>query len=45
MSGHHWLSENLSYQGVFETIDHRLVMADRERIGREASPSAAVPIS
>ena len=28
--------------GLFETINHLLVMADRERIGREASPSAAV---
>ena len=28
--------------GVFETINHLLVMADRERVGREASPSAAV---
>ena len=28
--------------GLFETINHLLVMADRERIGREASPSAVV---
>ena len=28
--------------GVFEIIDHLLVMADRERVEREASPSAAV---
>jgi transposase len=28
--------------GLFETINHHLVMADRERVGREASPSAAV---
>ena len=28
--------------GLFETLNHLLVMADRERIGREASPSAAV---
>jgi putative transposase len=28
--------------GLFETINHHLVMADRERIGRAASPSAAV---
>lgn len=27
---------------VFASINHRLVMADRERVGREASPSAAV---
>jgi putative transposase len=29
-------------EGLFETINHLLVMADRERVGREASPSAAV---
>src|SRR3954453_3791956 len=28
--------------GVFETINHLLVMADRNRVGREASPSAAL---
>jgi putative transposase len=28
--------------GVFLRINHHLVMADRERVGREASPSAAV---
>jgi putative transposase len=28
--------------GLFETINHLLVMADRERAGREASPAAAV---
>ena len=27
---------------MFETINHLLVMADRERVGREASPSAGV---
>ena len=27
---------------VFEKINHALVMADRERIGRDASPSAAL---
>ena len=27
---------------VFERINHRLVMADRERVGRQASPSAAI---
>lgn len=27
---------------LFETLNHHLVMADRERVGREASPSAAV---
>ena len=29
-------------QGLFETINHHLVMQDRERVGRQASPSAAV---
>jgi len=29
-------------EGLFETINHHLVMQDRERVGREASPSAAV---
>src|SRR5271157_3768204 len=29
-------------EGLFETINHRLVMRDRERVGREASPSAGV---
>ncbi|WP_336490652.1 IS5 family transposase [Methylobacterium nigriterrae] len=28
--------------GVFQTLNHLLVIADRERVGREASPSAAV---
>jgi transposase len=28
--------------GQFETVNHLLVMADRERVGREASPSAAI---
>jgi putative transposase len=28
--------------GVFEAINHHLVMPDRERSGREASPTAAV---
>jgi len=28
--------------GVFESLNHNLVMHDRERAGREASPSAAV---
>ena len=31
--------------GVFESMNHLLVMADRERVGREASPSAAVNTS
>jgi putative transposase len=29
-------------EGVFQTLNHHLVMADRERVGRDASPSAAV---
>ena len=29
-------------EGLFEAINHHLVMRDRERTGREASPSAAV---
>lgn len=28
--------------GVFERINHALIMADRERVGREPSPSAAI---
>ena len=28
--------------GCFEQINHALVMADRERVGREASPTAAI---
>src|SRR4051794_23520655 len=28
--------------GLFETINHALVMSDRERVGCEASPSAAI---
>ena len=28
--------------GRFERINHALVMADRERVGRDASPSAAI---
>ena len=28
--------------GVFEVLNHRLLVADRERVGRAASPSAAV---
>jgi putative transposase len=30
------------HEGLFETINHHLVMLDRERVGRQASPSAAV---
>ena len=29
-------------EGLFEIINHHLVMLERERVGREASPSAAV---
>lgn len=29
-------------EGVFERMNHALVMADRERVGRDASPSAGV---
>src|SRR4028118_1479654 len=28
--------------GLFERVNHILIMADRERVGREASPTAAV---
>jgi transposase len=28
--------------GLFATLNHALVMADRERVGREASPTAAI---
>jgi transposase len=28
----------------FERINHALVMADRERVGRDASPTAAISI-
>ena len=29
-------------EGVWDRVHHTLVMADRERVGREASPSAAI---
>jgi hypothetical protein len=29
--------------GLFETINRLLVMADRERVAREASPSPVLP--
>ena len=32
----------LARAGVFERLAHALTMTDRERVGREASPSAAV---
>ena len=38
---HGWF-RRLRRDGLFETINHHLVMLDRERVGREASPSAAV---
>ena len=31
--------------GVWDQVHHALVMADRERVGREASPSAAISIA
>ena len=39
---HRWFLR-LSRAGVFERLGHALAMADRERVGREASPTAAVP--
>ena len=36
-----WFSQ-LRDDGTWETINHHLVMRDRERVGREASPTAAV---
>jgi transposase len=38
---HRWFLR-LSHAGVFEQLAHALAMTDRERVGREASPSAAV---
>ena len=38
---HRWFLR-LARAGTFERLAHRLAMADRERAGREASPSAAV---
>jgi putative transposase len=38
---HRWFAR-LRDGGVFEAINHHLVMLDRERAGREASPTAAV---
>jgi transposase len=32
----------LRHDGIWQTINHHLVMRDRERAGREASPTAAV---
>jgi transposase len=29
-------------EGIFQTMDHHLLMRDRERVGRQASPTAAV---
>jgi putative transposase len=36
-----WFAD-LRDAGRFEAINHALVMADRERVGREASPTAAI---
>ena len=38
---HSWFAR-LRDEGTWETINHHLVMRDRERTGREASPTAAV---
>lgn len=38
---HRWFLR-LARAGAFESMMHVLVMADRERVGREASPTAAV---
>src|SRR3712207_3529808 len=38
---HRWFLR-LSYAGTFDQLPHALAMADRERAGREASPSAGV---
>lgn len=40
-SVHRWFLR-LAHTGTFERLCHRLVMADRERAGREASPTAAI---
>lgn len=39
---HRWLL-GLSRAGTVERLAHALTMADRERVGRDASPTAAVP--
>ena len=36
------LVRSLRDGSVFENINHALVMADRERVGRHASPTAAI---
>src|SRR6476469_1136078 len=36
------LVRRLARRWLFETINHALVMSDRERVGRETSPSAAI---
>jgi transposase len=38
---HRWFLR-LSQAGVFERLAHALTMADRERVGREASPSGSI---
>jgi transposase len=40
-TAHRWFAR-LRDDGTWETINHHLVMRDRERTGREASPTAAV---
>ncbi|MFC0407222.1 IS5 family transposase [Roseomonas elaeocarpi] len=40
-TAHRWFLR-LSRSGTFERLAHALTMADRERVGREASPTAAV---
>ena len=37
---YHWFAK-FRDDGLLEKINHSLVMADRERVGREASPSGA----
>ena len=36
-----WFAQ-LRDEGTWQTVNHHLVMRDRERTGREASPTAAV---
>ena len=40
-SVHRWFLR-LAHAGAFERLCHRLTMADRERVGREASPTACI---
>ena len=41
LTGYRWFAR-LRDDGTWERINHHLVMQDRERVGREASPSAAI---